>query len=54
MNRVLITGASGFIGKPLRISNAKAKHLLGINIIPVEVTLRDSAEYLIKNGFVKK
>jgi dihydroflavonol-4-reductase len=41
------------LGKPMRISNAKAKRLLGINFIPVEVTLRDSADYLIKNGFVK-
>ena len=41
------------IGKPMRISNAKAKRLLGINFIPVEVTLRDSADYLIKHGFVK-
>lgn len=41
------------IGKPMRISNAKAKRLQGINFIPVEVTLRDSADYLIKNGFVK-
>lgn len=41
------------LGKPMRISSAKAKRLLGINFIPVEVTLRDSADYLIKNGFVK-
>jgi dihydroflavonol-4-reductase len=37
----------------MRISNAKAKRLMGINFIPVEVTLRDSAEYLVKNGFIK-
>ena len=42
------------LGKPMRISNAKAKRLMGINFIPVEVTLRDSAEYLIKNGFIKQ
>jgi len=24
--------------------------LMGMNFIPVEVTLRESAEYLIKNG----
>jgi dihydroflavonol-4-reductase len=40
------------LGKPMRISNAKAKRLMGINFIPVEVTLRDSAEYLVKNGFI--
>ncbi len=53
MNKVRTTGASGFIGKPMQISNAKAKRLLEIYFIPVEVTLRDSADYLIKNGFVK-
>jgi dihydroflavonol-4-reductase len=38
------------LGKPMRISNAKAKRLMGIDFIPVEVSLRESAEYLIKNG----
>jgi dihydroflavonol-4-reductase len=38
------------LGKPMNISNAKAKRLMGMNFIPVEVTLRESAEYLIKNG----
>jgi len=38
------------IGKPMKINNAKAKRLMGMNFIPVEVTLRDSADYLIKNG----
>ena len=41
------------VGKPMKISNAKAKRLLGINFIPVEVTLRESAEYLVRNGFIK-
>jgi dihydroflavonol-4-reductase len=35
-------------------SGAKATQLLGIKFIPVEVTLKDSADYLIKNGFLKK
>ena len=38
------------LGKPMKINNAKAKRLMGMNFIPVEVTLRDSADYLIKNG----
>jgi dihydroflavonol-4-reductase len=37
----------------MAISNAKAKRLMGMSFIPVEVTLRESAEYLIKNGFIK-
>jgi dihydroflavonol-4-reductase len=41
------------LGKPMLISNAKAARLLGIKFIPVQVTLRESAEYLIKNGYVK-
>ena len=41
------------LGKPMRISNAKAKRLMGINFIPAEVTLRESAEYLVKNGALK-
>ena len=42
------------LGKPMRISNAKAKRLMGISFIPIEVTLRESAEYLIKNGVLKQ
>ena len=38
------------LGKPMTISNTKAKRLMGMSFIPVEVTLRDSADYLIKNG----
>jgi dihydroflavonol-4-reductase len=41
------------LGKSMLISNAKATRLLGIKFIPVQVALRESAEYLIKNGFVK-
>jgi dihydroflavonol-4-reductase len=47
-----IKGILPQLGKPMRISNAKAKHLMEINFITVEVTLRESAEYLIKNGYV--
>lgn len=42
------------LGKPMIISGAKATQLLGIKFIPVEVTLKDSADYLIKNGFLQK
>jgi dihydroflavonol-4-reductase len=38
------------LGKPMNISNSKAKSLLGINFIPAEVSVKNSAEFLIKNG----
>ena len=41
------------LGKPMNVSGAKAQRLLNINFIPVEVTLQESADFLIKNGFVK-
>jgi dihydroflavonol-4-reductase len=41
------------LGKPMLISGAKAKRILGINFIPAEVAIRESAEYLVKNGFIK-
>jgi dihydroflavonol-4-reductase len=41
------------LGKPMLTSGAKAKSLLGIKFIPVKVTLRESADYLVKNGFIK-
>jgi hypothetical protein len=34
-------------------SNKKAQKLLGIKFIPVEVTLKESVAYLVKNGFIK-
>lgn len=39
------------LGRSMLTSNAKAKQLLGMNFISVEQTIRDSADYLIKNGF---
>jgi dihydroflavonol-4-reductase len=41
------------LGKPMAISGAKAKRVIGISFIPVQVTVRDSADYLVKNGFIK-
>lgn len=41
------------LGKPMLTSNDKARRILGINFIPVEVTIRESADYLVKNGFIK-
>lgn len=41
------------LGKPVLVSAAKAKRLLGISFIPVQVTIRDSADYLVKNDFIK-
>ena len=38
------------LGHPMNISNAKAKSLLGINFIPTEVSIKESAAYLIKSG----
>jgi dihydroflavonol-4-reductase len=41
------------LGKPMNVSSAKAQRLLGIHFIPVEVTIKETADYLIKNGFIK-
>ena len=41
------------LGKPMKISGAKAKRLLAINFIPADVSIKESADYLIKNGFIK-
>jgi len=41
------------LGKPMITSGEKAKRVMGIKFIPVEISLRESADYLIKNGFVK-
>jgi len=41
------------LGKPMLISGAKATRILGINFIPADVAIRESAEYLVKNGFIK-
>ncbi|CAB4344219.1 MAG: NAD-dependent epimerase/dehydratase family protein [Actinobacteria bacterium] len=48
-----IKGILPQLGKPMNVSGAKATRLLGINFIPADVTLRESADYLIKNGFIK-
>jgi dihydroflavonol-4-reductase len=37
----------------MKISGAKAKRLLGMNFIPADVAIKESADYLIKNGFIK-
>jgi len=41
------------LGKPMNVSGAKAQHLLGINFIPADVSIKESADYLIENGFIK-
>jgi dihydroflavonol-4-reductase len=41
------------LGKNMNTSGSKAKKLLGTNFIPVEVAIRESAEFLVKNGYVK-
>jgi len=41
------------LGKPMNVSAAKAQRLLGINFVPADVTIKESADYLIKNRFIK-
>ena len=41
------------LGKPMKISTAKAKRLLGMSFISVDVAIKESADYLIKNNFIK-
>jgi len=38
------------LGKPMITSGAKASQLLGIKFIPVEVTFKESADYLLDNA----
>jgi dihydroflavonol-4-reductase len=42
------------LGKPMITSGEKAKRLLGITFIPAQVSLRESAEFLVKNGSLNK
>jgi hypothetical protein len=37
----------------MNVSGAKANRLLGMNFIPVDVTLKESADYLIKSGVIR-
>jgi dihydroflavonol-4-reductase len=41
------------LGRRAEFSNAKATRMLGINFIPVDVSVRETADYLVSNGFVK-
>jgi dihydroflavonol-4-reductase len=41
------------LGKHIGVNSSKASSVLGIDFIPVEKSLVDTAEYLIENGFVK-
>ncbi len=41
------------IGKSMLVSNSKARAILGIDFIPVEQSIKSSAEFLVKNGLVK-
>ena len=40
------------LNKPMITSGAKAKSLFGMEFIPVDVTLRESADFLVHNGFL--
>ncbi|MEI8127140.1 MAG: NAD-dependent epimerase/dehydratase family protein [Actinomycetota bacterium] len=44
----------GGLGKPTRISSAKAQSLLGITFITPRVSTRETAAFLIDNGLLKK
>ena len=41
------------LGKHIGVNSSKARKTLGIDFIPVETTLAETAHYLIENGFVK-
>ncbi len=41
------------LGKHIPVNASQAQKVLGINFIPVETSLVESANYLIDNGFVK-
>jgi dihydroflavonol-4-reductase len=41
------------LGKHIGVNSSKARATLGIDFIPVETTLAETAHYLIDNGFVK-
>lgn len=41
------------LGKPANSSGAKAQRVLGIDFIPVEVTVSETADYLIRSGFAR-
>jgi dihydroflavonol-4-reductase len=41
------------LGKPMKVSGVKAKRLLGMNFIPADVAIKESADYLIKGRFIK-
>jgi dihydroflavonol-4-reductase len=41
------------LGKHTNVDASKAEQVLGINFAPIEESLKDSAQFLIDNGFVK-
>jgi len=41
------------LGRPMPISNAKAKALLGYSFIAAEVSVKETAEFLVSKGLVK-
>jgi dihydroflavonol-4-reductase len=41
------------LGKHIGVNSSKGRKTLGIDFIPVETTLAETAHYLIDNGFVK-
>lgn len=41
------------LGKPMITSGEKAQSIFNMEFIPVEVTLRESADFLVRNGFIQ-
>jgi hypothetical protein len=41
------------LGRDMPLSNSKATSILGINFIPGEDSVKDSANYLLKTGVIK-
>ena len=41
------------LGRDMHLSNSKAKSIFGINFIPAEDSVKDSANYLLETGVIK-
>ncbi len=41
------------LGRPFNVNNAKAKRLFNIEFISAKESIRDTADYLLKNGYLK-
>jgi dihydroflavonol-4-reductase len=41
------------LGKPMGTSSSKARSMLGMDFVPVDHTIRETAHYLIERGFIR-